>query len=281
MCTMLFCFICRITVLPFQMSFGFTSVVINFYVLGTVVKNKQYVGLLSAVVVYAGAMSAYPFARLSRYYGKDTIIFVGNICMLLIGLILLVVTDEQLEHWTFMIPYLLIAGMGRGVWENTNKAVIADFFPNSDNLTSAFSIVTLFTAYSTSVGYFTFFAVTREQMIGMVLFFALLSLICYHFGFLAHQNVEQQQHFEMRKGNLVRQQYAEHCRMQQDRGNRGTSDGMNEYRPPAAAIAQQCTAADIAEVSAPMPRGMNVPAGFHHGLSGNAARMKLDSNDFL
>ena len=272
------------------MSFGFTSVVINFYVLGTVVKNKEYVGLLSAVVVYAGAMSAYPFARLSRYYGKDSIIFVGNLCMLLIGLLLLVVSDKQLERWTFMIPYLLIAGMGRGVWENTNKAVIADFFPNSDNLTSAFSIVTLFTAYSTSVGYFTFFAVTRDQMIGMVLFFSMLSLISYHFGFVAHQHVEEKQLFELQKRELVRRQYADHCRLQEDGdSSNGASNGLssssssgNAYRPPAAvAVAKEFTAADIAEVSPPMPRGMNVPAGFHHGLSGNAGRMKLDSNDFL
>ena len=37
-------------------------------------------------------------------------------------------SDAHLGTWVLIVPYMLVFGIARGIWENTNKSVIADFF---------------------------------------------------------------------------------------------------------------------------------------------------------
>lgn len=106
---------------PFQIAFGLTSSMMTYYILGTVVAGSSrlgagYVGLFAAIVVFAGAVIAAPIGRLADKQGKSIVILLGNLCLLLCGLIVLLFDDSTIGTFLFMIPFAVIFGLGRGVW---------------------------------------------------------------------------------------------------------------------------------------------------------------------
>eukprot|EP01034_Spumella_vulgaris_P021875 gene21875-27950_t len=172
-----------VLIIPYQIAFGFTSSLIVYYVMGTVIAEstslgKAYVGLLSALVVLSGAITALPLGRVANTAGKSFVILIGNLCMIATGLLLYVFSDEQLGTWTLIVPYLCIFGVARGVWENVNRAAIADMFGlKSAECSTAYSATGFFTGYASALGYFSFYAVSRSSMAGVVLGVSCVSLI--------------------------------------------------------------------------------------------------------
>ena len=61
----------------------------------------------------------------------------GGLCLAFAGFALFILSNEALGTWQLIIPYLVVYGIGRGTWENTNKAVIADLFADTPDLTTA------------------------------------------------------------------------------------------------------------------------------------------------
>ena len=107
--------------IPFQISFGFTSSFVPYYILGTVVAGSShlgdtYVGLLSALIVLTGAAVSMPSAEIANYLGKPMVMTIGGLCLLLTGALLFHTTDESLGTWRLIIPYLIIYGIGRATW---------------------------------------------------------------------------------------------------------------------------------------------------------------------
>jgi fucose permease len=87
--------------------------------LGTVVSDyigTTYVGLLSALIVLAGASTAVPSAYLANAIGKPFVMTVGGSCMAFAGFAFYFFTDAQLGTWTMIVVYLTIYGLGRGTW---------------------------------------------------------------------------------------------------------------------------------------------------------------------
>ena len=65
--------------IPLQIAFGFCSSFVPYYVFGTIISGSEYlgstyVGLLSAVIVLAGAAMALPSAWAANAVGKVCII---------------------------------------------------------------------------------------------------------------------------------------------------------------------------------------------------------------
>ena len=61
------------------------------------------------------------------------------------GFALFLSSDDNLGTWGMIVPYLIIYGIGRGTWENTNKAVVADLYTETPDLsTSAFASIAFF-----------------------------------------------------------------------------------------------------------------------------------------
>jgi hypothetical protein len=70
---------------------------------------------------------------------------IGGFCLAYAGFALFVSSDDSLGTWKMIVPYLIVYGVGRGTWENTNKAVIADLFAKTPDLTaSAFASISFF-----------------------------------------------------------------------------------------------------------------------------------------
>ena len=78
--------------------------------------------------------------------------------------------NAQLGTWKFIVPLLAIYGMGRGTWENTNKAVVADVYTDTPELsTAAFAAISFSNGLAGAIGYFTFAEASRLTMAGLVM----------------------------------------------------------------------------------------------------------------
>ena len=70
---------------------------------------------------------------------------IGGICLAYAGFALFLSSDDVLGTWGSIVPYLIIFGIGRGTWENTNKAIVADLYTETPDLsTSAFASIAFF-----------------------------------------------------------------------------------------------------------------------------------------
>lgn len=171
--------------IPFQIAFGFASSFVPYYVFGTVIAGSEalgstYVGLLSAIIVLTGASMAIPSAWLANKAGKPVVMTIGGICLAFAGFAFFIFSDETLGTWGMIVPFLVIYGMGRGTWENTNKAVIADLFADTPDLsTSAFAAISFSNGFAGAIGYFTFSSMTRLAMAGLVCVTSLIAIVCY------------------------------------------------------------------------------------------------------
>jgi hypothetical protein len=114
--------------------------------------------------------------------GKPVMMTTGAVCLAYTGFALLIFSDRMLGTWTNILIYLVIFGIGRGVWENTNKAVIADLYVDSKLSTTAFASITFFNGMAGAIGYFCFEHMARLQMAELVMIASLLSIPCFLFS---------------------------------------------------------------------------------------------------
>eukprot|EP01033_Poteriospumella_lacustris_P014653 gene14653-10478_t len=201
---------------PFQIAYGLTSSMMTFYIIGTVIAGSSqlgasYVGFFAAIVVVAGAVVAAPMSRLADRQGKSIVILMGNLFLLSCGLVVFFFSDATIGTFLFMIPFSIIFGLGRGVWENTNKAVIADFYQsNATSSTAAFAVAAFFNGYASSIGYFCFNYIQRERMAEIIIFVTVISSICSQVAFLVQINQQKEEFTKEHRFELARRQLAEH-----------------------------------------------------------------------
>lgn len=184
-------------IVPFQLAFGLTSSFVPYYVFGTVIADspnlgETYIGLLSAIIVFTGAVTSIPASFLSNVYGKLVVVITGGFCFAAAGVAFFLTSDEELGTWVYILPLVVVYGVGRGIWESTNKAAIADFFVESPDLvTSAYASTAFFAGYGSAMGFFTFASLDRLQMAGTIIFLSIIGNVCYYCSFtanLAEQN---------------------------------------------------------------------------------------------
>jgi hypothetical protein len=180
--------------IPFQIAFGLASSFVPFYVFGTVIDDSDdlggtYIGVLGSVVVLTGAVTAIPAAWAAEKYGKQVVMTCGGLGLVCAGLSFLFLDNDQIGTWPVIIPYLIIYGIGRGTWENTNKAVIADFFSsNPSTNTAAFAGISFTSGLAGAVGYFLFPNISRDAIAFIVTGFGGFAIISYYFAHHANLN---------------------------------------------------------------------------------------------
>lgn len=171
--------------LPFQMAFGLASSFVPYYLFGTVVAGSHSmglgaVGILSAMVVLVGAVSAVPIAFFANKLGKPAAITAGASCLLLTGLPVWIFSTSWLGTWMLMVPLLCVYGVARAVWETINKAVFVDFFSDDyDKNASAFSAATFANGYAAGVAYASYTYMTPSQITSVLIVCSGLALACY------------------------------------------------------------------------------------------------------
>jgi MFS family permease len=123
----------RVWLLSFtNLTFGFSAAFMNGYVNAHYVNDSPAfsaaaLGFLSAITAVTAGLSAPVFARLSARVGKGWVVFLGSLAFMTIPLC---VIFADVDRWGVgVLLFFVLQGLGRGVYESTNKVVFADFFP--------------------------------------------------------------------------------------------------------------------------------------------------------
>lgn len=135
---------------PTEMVFGFAAAMMNAYVNGAIVSadggiGKDNIGFLGVITVLtatlASSAAGWYTSQEQRgiFRGKTPAMLGGDAAFLALGLIVLLApvsafmkdpgTGDSASAWAMLVPLYMLQGAGRGIFESTNKAVIADFCP--------------------------------------------------------------------------------------------------------------------------------------------------------
>ena len=184
--------------MPYQWSFGITAAFVTFYINGTIIAGSDslgdtWVGLLSAIITVTGASMALPIAYISSQVGKGPVMYFGGISLGFVGFITFFVSDATLGTFSWIVPLLVVFGMGRGAWENTNKAVIADLYADTpEQSTSAFANVNFSGGISGAFAYLIFGVCSRTVMASIVVGTAALAIAGYTQAISLHSRIKEQ-----------------------------------------------------------------------------------------
>jgi hypothetical protein len=182
--------------MPYQWAFGVCGSFISFYAFGTIVSGSDtlgdtWVGLLSALITLAGSTMALPFTRISTNYGKEYVMVLGGLCFAWVGSVMYYVSDDTLGTWGWIIPFFIVFGMGRGAWESTNKAVIADLVVDTPQHTaSAFACVSFNNGIFAAMAYYVFDYSSRLVTGTIVFVLALVGIVCYLMSARLHKEMK-------------------------------------------------------------------------------------------
>lgn len=178
--------------MPYQWSFGVAASFIGYYVFGFIVSNSDslgntWVGLLSAIITITGSAMAIPYSYIANAFGKEVVMVWGGLCFSLVGFFLYCEPDSALGTWAWIIPFFIVMGMGRGAWESTNKAVVADFYSDTpQNTASAFACVSFNNGMSGAIAYYVFAVTSRTVTCSLVFAFGILGVVCYLLSVRTH-----------------------------------------------------------------------------------------------
>jgi len=134
-------------------------------VLGPYLAGESNVGYLTAIIPGTAMILSIPFAKLARCIGNAPIMFLGCLSFFIIGVVGYTVNQQTLilNGEAKMAPMLnmgqlivlyITFGIGRAVYESTNKAVYADFFPTER--AGAFGLVAFESGLFGAVGFILF-----------------------------------------------------------------------------------------------------------------------------
>jgi hypothetical protein len=171
--------------LPFQFCFGFSSGLVNTYVLGVIVREylyDGYVGILSGLMALTAAVVAWPFSAVSNRYrhGRAGVMVLGALCFAFGAGAVLCFSDAQLAQPAFMVIYFVVRGVARGVWEGVNKANIALCFRDStEDRQAAFAAIYFASGLAGALGFLSAGVLSRNAVAGINFVLSVGALVCY------------------------------------------------------------------------------------------------------
>lgn len=110
---------------------------------------------LAAVTPLVAALLGLPYSWISNRVGKGPIMVFGALNYIAVATIVTAMSQDALVNlgWGLVGIYVIV-GSGRSVFENTNKATFADFFPN--DLPGAFANVIVQSGGSSAAAFIIF-----------------------------------------------------------------------------------------------------------------------------
>merc|ERR1712166_85377 len=129
-----------------NVSFGIAAAYINSYTTGIVINfylGSGYGGYLSAITAAVAALLSFPLTNLGMikqmFGGQDLsreqqntfkkgAMVLGPMSFALVCLLPLIFGYHRLGTWGGLVALYVLQGVGRGVWEATNKAIFAEYF---------------------------------------------------------------------------------------------------------------------------------------------------------
>jgi len=136
--------------------FAFSGAYLNAYITGQVATyylGGGYGGYLAAITAgIAGLLSLPNALGLVKPEWKKYYMILGPCSFAMVGLLPLVVGFHTLGNWNGIILIFVFQGLGRGVWESTNKAIFMEYF--SDDLDGAGANLIVQNGGASALGFF-------------------------------------------------------------------------------------------------------------------------------
>mmetsp|Transcript_23862 Transcript_23862/g.28840 ORF Transcript_23862/g.28840 Transcript_23862/m.28840 type:complete len:448 (+) Transcript_23862:159-1502(+) len=164
---------------PVQMTFGFTSSFMVYYVTKDVITNhlgEAYIPLLRCVVSGVAAAGSIPTAHLTKYLGKLPLMITGMLCFLTFAAVFTFAPMASVAKFSAVVPLFIVYGYGRCTFEGLNKAVMCDFFPQG----AAWGAnVIVASGAASSIGFFVFPNLEKAEMGTVCMAIACCAIVCY------------------------------------------------------------------------------------------------------
>jgi len=141
---------------PLNFAFGFTASYVGYYLngkVGSVSVGSSNVGYLAAIIPGYAALAGMPY---SWFFSKSVLMVSGCLSYLAIGIVGYAIPKQTLIDggWGALIGLYIVAGNGRAVFESTNRAVFADFFPSTS--AGAFAFMAVQSGLAGTLGFLVF-----------------------------------------------------------------------------------------------------------------------------
>merc|ERR1740121_588884 len=164
-----------------NITFGFAAAWLGGYVGKNILSpalDADFIGFAGALLSALAAVLSKVFARVSQTTGKGPVLLLGTVCFALLGA-LSKCGDPTKWGWGALVFYACM-GVGRAVYESTNKAIIAEYFPGPDRSPGAFANMMAFTTGAAAVA----FILEVTDNIGVELYILLIFAALTFPGFL-------------------------------------------------------------------------------------------------
>ena len=172
-------------IIPYQVCFGLYSSFVSYYVNTSVVADHigiGYIGIFSALATITACLAALPCSYLANRYGKPRVMVLGALCFATASGMLVAMPDNELARFGAVSTFYILYGVGRSVWENTNKSVIADYFKNPLDRDMAYATVYFASGFSGAMGYLCYQYMSRSVLVIINLVVPIISFISYLYG---------------------------------------------------------------------------------------------------
>lgn len=176
-----------VLLLPFEFSFGLLGALLNGYISPHILAQKQnpssplpatYIGYFAGIVAGVACVVSKAGGEFINRTGKKwPVMMLGSLCFGALAGSLLLYSNEDLSNLSAFFAMYALMGVGRGVFESCNKAVISDMF--ADNAPAAFANVVWSSGGSSALGFLVMAKQAREVQAGVAFLSAIAGLTCY------------------------------------------------------------------------------------------------------
>jgi MFS family permease len=174
--------------LPFQASFGLCSSYMAYNIDGIILPehNKEgYIGGLGALSILTAALCTLPVTLLtqtsahsSSRFGQSFVMLLGPFLFGFCSSVVLYLRSSQIASWSVIIPLVIAYGIGRGIWENTNKSVIAAISLSSPHHRDIiFSTVYFISGITSAMGFLLYRFVSLEVVGVLIIIVSLIGMM--------------------------------------------------------------------------------------------------------
>jgi len=167
-----------------NLTFGFAAAWNASYVgprFTAVALSPKIIGFTGALISLIGGVGSRALAPIAKKYGKSVIILVGSISFFGIGLLSKILGNGEGMGWGVLI-FPILMGIGRAVYESTNKGVFNDFYPAPETRAGVFANVMVFGTLSSSIVFILDLADQFQVCIIFLIAFSVCTFPCIYFA---------------------------------------------------------------------------------------------------
>lgn len=168
-------------------TFGFAAAYLNGYINSTWLTEalgeggSDFIGFLGAVIALVATLSSAMYGRINTALGSKTPVFVfGSMCYFALAALTFITAPDGKGPggwgWGIVVFYIL-HGLGRGVYESTNKGIFTDYYPGQKSM-GAFANCMMQNTAAGTIGFIMGAASVDKDEVWVILMFSIATVPC-------------------------------------------------------------------------------------------------------